>query len=127
MTRQARLDAPGTLHHVVIRGIERGRIVQDDQDRKSFVSPLGNLAQNTETSIYARSPMTNHANMLLQSGTNVKKKEGRSYIRPLPPPPEEPLPPPPPENPRLPKPPLWNPELPLLEGELKDLAVPIPG
>ena len=24
MPRQARLDAPGTLHHVIIRGIERG-------------------------------------------------------------------------------------------------------
>jgi hypothetical protein len=38
MPRQARLDGPGTLHHVVIRGIEKGRIVQDDQDQKHFVS-----------------------------------------------------------------------------------------
>ena len=28
MPRQARLDAPGTLHHVIIRGIERKRIVE---------------------------------------------------------------------------------------------------
>jgi len=28
MPRQARLDAPGTLHHVIVRGIERGRIVK---------------------------------------------------------------------------------------------------
>ena len=27
MPSQARLDAPGVLHHVVIRGIERGSIV----------------------------------------------------------------------------------------------------
>jgi len=27
MPRQARLDSPGTLHHVLIRGIERRRIV----------------------------------------------------------------------------------------------------
>jgi putative transposase len=65
MPRQARLDGPGTLHHVVILGIERGRIVQDDQDRKNFGSRWGNLSQETETSIYARSLMTNHANMLL--------------------------------------------------------------
>jgi hypothetical protein len=25
MPRQARLDAPGTLHHVILRGIARGR------------------------------------------------------------------------------------------------------
>jgi hypothetical protein len=30
MPRQARLDAPGTLHHVIIRGIERKEIVKDD-------------------------------------------------------------------------------------------------
>jgi putative transposase len=65
MPRQARLDASGTLHHVVIRGIERGRIVEDDQGRKNFVFRPGNLSQETETSIYAWSLMTNHANMLL--------------------------------------------------------------
>ncbi len=32
MPRQARLDAPGTLHHVIIRGIEKGDIVEDDGD-----------------------------------------------------------------------------------------------
>ena len=26
MPRQARLDAPGTLHHVIVRGIEKGRV-----------------------------------------------------------------------------------------------------
>ncbi|MGD0915337.1 MAG: hypothetical protein ABSB22_02660 [Thermodesulfobacteriota bacterium] len=40
MTRQARLDAPGTFHHIIIRGIERRKIVVDDQDRKNFVSRL---------------------------------------------------------------------------------------
>jgi hypothetical protein len=34
MPRQARLDAPGTLHHVIIRGLERRAIVKDDVDRE---------------------------------------------------------------------------------------------
>lgn len=38
MPRQARLDAPGTLHHVMIRGIEGSRIFEDDQDRSDFIS-----------------------------------------------------------------------------------------
>ena len=38
MPRGPRLDAPGTLHHVIIRGIERGNIVRDDMDRKTFVN-----------------------------------------------------------------------------------------
>ena len=37
---------------MVIRGIERGRIVQDEQDRNHFVSRLGNFAQEAETLIY---------------------------------------------------------------------------
>ena len=38
MPRRARLDAPGTLHHVIVRGIERRNIVDDDRDRRNFVS-----------------------------------------------------------------------------------------
>jgi hypothetical protein len=34
MPRRARLDAPGTLHHVIVRGIETRRIVNDDSDCK---------------------------------------------------------------------------------------------
>lgn len=37
MPRQARLDAPGTLHHVILRGIERRAIVADEEDRRQFV------------------------------------------------------------------------------------------
>jgi hypothetical protein len=36
MPRQARLDAPGTLHHVIVRGIEKRRIVDDKVDRDNF-------------------------------------------------------------------------------------------
>jgi putative transposase len=44
MPRQARLDSPGTLHHVMIRGIERGDIVSGEKDRDEFVSCMGTLA-----------------------------------------------------------------------------------
>ena len=30
MPRGPRLDAPGTLHHVIVRGIERRKIVDND-------------------------------------------------------------------------------------------------
>ena len=43
MPRQARLDSPGTLHHVMIRGIEGRRIVDDGQDRSDFVRRFGEL------------------------------------------------------------------------------------
>ena len=41
MPRQPRLDAPGLLHHVIIRGIEKCPIVEDETDRLGFVSRLG--------------------------------------------------------------------------------------
>ena len=59
MPRQARLDAPGTLHHVIIRGIEKRRIVDDRWDRGNFVSRIAQVASDTETAIYACSLMTN--------------------------------------------------------------------
>ena len=68
MPRGARLDSPGTLHHVMVRGIEGNRIVGDDDDRHLFVSRLGIAAAATGTKIYAWALMTNHAHLLLKSG-----------------------------------------------------------
>jgi hypothetical protein len=33
MPRQARIDAPGALHHIIARGIGRKKIFNDDIDR----------------------------------------------------------------------------------------------
>ncbi len=68
MPRQARLDSPGTLHHVILRGIERGTIVRDDVDRQAFVTRLAAVAQATCTAIYAWALLPNHAHMLVRSG-----------------------------------------------------------
>jgi REP element-mobilizing transposase RayT/transposase-like protein len=74
MPRQARLDAPGTLHHVMIRGIERSPIFKDDQDRQDFVSRTGILAQETGTKILAWVLMRNHVHLLFFSGpTGISK------------------------------------------------------
>jgi hypothetical protein len=32
MPRKARIDAPGALHHIIIRGIERKTIFRDAED-----------------------------------------------------------------------------------------------
>ena len=70
MPRRARLDAPGTLHHVMVRGIERGKIVDDDTDRKNFVSRLEDLSIDTKTRVYAWALMNNHAHILLRSSAS---------------------------------------------------------
>ncbi len=44
MPRRARLDAPGTLHHVMVRGIEGKEIFRDTLDPKDFVTRTRILA-----------------------------------------------------------------------------------
>ncbi len=45
MPRQARLDIPGALHHLMLRGINKSSIFEDDQDRCQF---LGRLEKNVK-------------------------------------------------------------------------------
>ncbi len=60
MPRQARLDSPGTLHHVTIRGIEGAQVFQDDQDRVDFISRMDRLVEKTGTQVLAWVLMDNH-------------------------------------------------------------------
>ncbi|MBN1472759.1 MAG: hypothetical protein JW925_13345, partial [Syntrophaceae bacterium] len=36
MPRKSRIDAPGALHHIIVRGIERRKIFFDNADRNNF-------------------------------------------------------------------------------------------
>ncbi len=53
MPRQARLDAPGVLQHLMARGIERRKIFRDDKDRVSFLVRLSLILEETQTQCYA--------------------------------------------------------------------------
>ncbi|MBW1766843.1 MAG: transposase [Deltaproteobacteria bacterium] len=69
MPRIARLDTPGLLHHIIIRGIERRKIFNDDKDRENLIERLSILLPETKTQCYAWSFLSNHAHFLFQSGT----------------------------------------------------------
>ena len=58
MPRKARIDAPGALHHIIIRGIERKAIFRDNTDRDNFVERLGQIISETDTGCYAWVLMT---------------------------------------------------------------------
>lgn len=75
MPRQARLDVPGALHHVMVRGINRSAIFQDDQDRATFLGRLGQTAAEGKSGVYAWVLMSNHAHILFKSG-----KDGISAV-----------------------------------------------
>jgi putative transposase len=68
MPRLARLDAPGVLHHIIIRGIERRKIFRDERDRENFLGRLGSLLLETKTGCYAWAFLENHAHFLLRTG-----------------------------------------------------------
>ena len=68
MPRKARIDAPGALHHIIIRGIERNPIFKDSQDYSNFLTRLGNILNETSTSCYAWALIPNHIHLLLRTG-----------------------------------------------------------
>ncbi len=68
MPRHARLDVPGALHHVIVRGIERQAIVRDDSDRAAFVERVGDILRATGTPCFAWALLSNHMHLLLRTG-----------------------------------------------------------
>jgi putative transposase len=69
MPRKGRIDAPGALHHIIIRGIERRKIFRDDKDRDEFVRRIGLIFGESCTACYAWALIPNHAHLLLRTGT----------------------------------------------------------
>ena len=69
MPRQSRIDAPGALHHVMIRGIDRTVIFRNDEDRECFLDRLGGILMGSSTPCYAWSLLSNHAHFLFRTGT----------------------------------------------------------
>ena len=67
MPRLARLDAPGILHHVMGRGIERKRIFIYDTDRTDFIDRLAAIAEEGSMDVYAWVLMPNHFHLLCKT------------------------------------------------------------
>jgi len=68
MPRRERLDAPGALHHIMVRGINKAAIFNDDQDRQRFLKRLGENVTAAGAVVYAWVLMTNHVHILFKSG-----------------------------------------------------------
>ena len=69
MPRKARIDTPGALHHIIVRGIERRRIFYDDLDRENFIERFGIVLTESDTPCFAWALIPNHAHLLLRTGT----------------------------------------------------------
>lgn len=80
MPRGPRLDAPGVLHHVMVRGIERRPLFRDDRDRDDFLRRLGSLAESGTLTVYAWALLPNHVHLLVRTGTRPLARTMRSLL-----------------------------------------------
>ena len=69
MPRKARIDAPGALHHIIVRGIERRKIFYDNADRDHFLERLAVVLTETNTPCFAWTLIPNHLHLLLRTGS----------------------------------------------------------
>ena len=68
MPRKSRIDAPGALHHLIVRGIERRKVFDDDSDRDNFIDRLDHIVTDTKTACYAWALMPSHFHLLFRTG-----------------------------------------------------------
>ena len=77
MPRKSRIDAPGALHHIIVRGIERKTIFKDDADRDNFLERLQNILTDSNTSCFAWALIPNH---FQSGGRSLVQSGGRSFV-----------------------------------------------
>ncbi len=93
MSRKSREISPTGVYHVMLRGINRGRIFDDEQDCRKFVKILRQVTHPKDKddaplppycSIYAYCLMDNHIHLLIAEGTeslsNTMKRIGVAYV-----------------------------------------------
>jgi len=79
MPRDARIDYPGALHHVIVRGIEGKRIFKGKQDKEELYTRARKVFDKSSMQIYAWCIMSNHFHLVIQSGKTALSE----FMRPL--------------------------------------------
>jgi len=80
MPRQARLDAPGALHHVMGRGVEKTSIFRTDTDREDFLTRLETLCKKGFLNVFAWTLLDNHFHLLVQTGKQSLSESMRKLL-----------------------------------------------
>ena len=53
MPREARFNVPGVLHHIMVQGINKSAIFDDEQDRVRFPERFGQKVTEGRAFVYA--------------------------------------------------------------------------
>jgi len=84
MPRAARKKSASGIYHIMLRGINRQQIFEDEEDRQTFLDTLENYKDLCGYKIYAYCLMGNHIHLLLKQGkedlTLVFKRIAGSYV-----------------------------------------------
>lgn len=84
MPRAARKKSNSGIYHIMLRGINRQQIFEDEEDRERFLSTLENYKDLCGYQIYAYCLMGNHIHILLKEGredlTQVFKRIAGSFV-----------------------------------------------
>lgn len=80
MPRQARLDTPGALHHVMGRGIEKTKIFANQKDRNDFIRRIADLTSEDAWQVYAWALMGNHFHLLVRTGNRSLAESMRKLL-----------------------------------------------
>jgi len=67
MARQARIEYPGALYHVISRGIERRELFRDDADRRKYLALLEQAVVRFRMRLYAFCLMGNHVHLAFET------------------------------------------------------------
>src|SRR6266581_2803079 len=65
--RKLRIEYPGAMYHVMNRGDRREDIFQDGEDRKRFLSALGEACKKTEWEVHSYCLMRNHFHLVVET------------------------------------------------------------
>ena len=68
MARPPRVEFPGALYHVIVRGNERKPVFRDDADRELYLRRLGHYREGFAFRLTAYCLLTNHVHLALETG-----------------------------------------------------------
>ena len=66
MSRKARIVSKSGIYHIMLRGVNRQSIFEDDEDRMKFIDCLTKYKEVSRYKIFAYCLMSNHVHLLLQ-------------------------------------------------------------
>jgi putative transposase len=84
MSRQARQRSESGIYHIIIRGINKQVIFEDDEDREKFIGYLQYYKEIASYILYGYCLMDNHIHLLIKEGKesigHTMKRVGVSYV-----------------------------------------------